>query len=103
MLVYDDVSPAEKIRVYDKGVEVQPHYETFGEFQLLYRSGDVFIPRLDTVEPLKAETGHFLDLIGGRIKPLSSGEDGLKVVQVLEGACRSMKEDGRRIALDLGV
>jgi predicted dehydrogenase len=100
MLVYDDVSPAEKIRVYDKGVDVQPHYENFGEFQLLYRSGDVFIPRLDTVEPLKAETAHFLDLIRGTTTPLSSGEHGLRVVQVLEGACRSMKENGRRVDLD---
>lgn len=100
MLVYDDVSPAEKIRVYDKGVDVQPHYENFGEFQLLYRSGDVFIPRLDTVEPLKAETAHFLDLIRGTATPLSSGDHGLRVVQVLEGACLSMKENGRRVDLD---
>lgn len=100
MLVYDDVSPAEKIRVYDKGVDVQPHYESFGEFQLLYRSGDVFIPRLDTVEPLKAETGHFLEVISGATSSLSSGTDGLKVVQVLEGACLSMKDDGRRIKLE---
>ncbi len=100
MLVYDDVSPAEKIRVYDKGVDVQPHYEGFGEFQLLYRSGDVFIPRLDTVEPLKAETGHFLDLINGETAALSSGGHGLNVVQVLEGACQSMKEEGRRITLE---
>jgi predicted dehydrogenase len=99
MLVYDDVSAAEKIRVYDKGVDVQPHYESFGEFQLLYRAGDVFIPRLDTVEPLKAETGHFLDLVAGGTSPLSSGIEGLKVVQALEGACLSMKEDGRRITL----
>ncbi len=99
MLVYDDVSPSEKIRVYDKGVDVQPHYETFGEFQLLYRSGDVFIPRLDTVEPLKAETAHFLDIIDGKAEPLSSGRHGLRVVQVLEGACRSIAEDGARIAL----
>jgi len=103
MLVYDDVSPSEKIRVYDKGVEVQPHYEGFGEFQLLYRSGDVFIPRLDTVEPLKAETGHFLDLIKGGSDAQSSGQHGLNVVQVLEGACLSIKEDGRRIALDFGT
>ena len=99
MLVYDDVSPAEKIRVYDKGVDVQPHYENFGEFQLLYRSGDVFIPRLDTVEPLKAETSHFLDIVRGKVEPLSSGEHGLRVVQVLEGACRSMAENGRRVEL----
>ena len=97
MLVYDDVSPSEKIRVYDKGVDVQPHYDSFGEFQLLYRSGDVFIPRLDTVEPLKAETEHFLDVIAGKAEPLSSGEHGLKVVQVLEGACRSI-EGGRQAA-----
>lgn len=100
MLVYDDVSPAEKIRVYDKGVDVQPHYENFGEFQLLYRSGDVFIPRLDTVEPLKAETAQFVDVIKGAEAPLSSGEHGLRVVQVLEGACRSITEGGRRIELD---
>lgn len=99
MLVYDDVSPAEKIRVYDKGVDVQPHYENFGEFQLLYRSGDVFIPRLDTVEPLKAETAQFAEQIKGTAAPLSSGEHGLRVVEVLEGACRSMSENGRRIEL----
>ncbi|MCB1182009.1 Gfo/Idh/MocA family oxidoreductase [bacterium] len=102
MLVYDDVSVSEKIRVYDKGVDVQPHYETFGEFQLMYRSGDVFIPKLDSVEPLKAETGHFLDLIRGRTTPKSSGVDGLKVVQVLEGACRSIQEKGRQIDLVYG-
>jgi predicted dehydrogenase len=99
MLVYDDVSPSEKIRVYDKGVDVQPHYENFGEFQLLYRSGDVFIPRLDTAEPLKAEASHFLEVIRGTAVPLSSGDHGLRVVQVLEGACKSMAENGRQIAL----
>lgn len=100
MLVYDDVSPSEKIRVYDKGVDVQPHYENFGEFQLLYRSGDVFIPRLDTVEPLKAETAHFVEMIKGTATSLSSGGHGLRVVQVLEGACRSIAEAGRRVVLD---
>lgn len=99
MLVYDDVSPSEKIRVYDKGVDVQPHYHDYGEFQLLYRSGDIFVPRIDTVEPLKIETDHFLKVIGGQEKNLSSGEEGLRVVQVLEGACRSIAEDGKPIAL----
>jgi len=101
MLVYDDVSQSEKIRVYDKGVDIQPHYESFGEFQLLYRSGDAFIPKLDTVEPLRAETSHFLEVICGKAEPLSSGREGLKVVQVLEAACQSIKEEGRRIELKL--
>lgn len=99
MLVYDDVSPAEKIRVYDKGVDVQPHYESFGEFQLLYRSGDVFIPRLDTVEPLRIEAQHFVDVIQGKTALMSTGVHGLRVVQVLEQACRSIKEDGRPLDL----
>lgn len=99
MLVYDDVSPAEKIRVYDKGVDVQPHYENFGEFQLLYRSGDVFIPRLDTVEPLRVEAQHFVDAIAGKAELMTTGVHGLRVVQVLEQACRSIKEDGRPLDL----
>ena len=100
MLVYDDVSPSEKIRVFDKGVDVQPHYDNFGEFQLLYRSGDIFVPRLDTLEPLKNETAHFVDLIKGNVAPLSSGYHGWKVVKVLEKACQSIKEDGRPFDLE---
>ncbi|MFO7610189.1 MAG: Gfo/Idh/MocA family oxidoreductase [Candidatus Krumholzibacteriia bacterium] len=99
MLVYDDVSPAEKIRVYDKGVDVQPHYDNFGEFQLLYRSGDVFIPRLDTVEPLRVEAQHFVDVIAGEAELMTTGVHGLRVVQVLEQACRSIREDGRPLDL----
>ena len=102
MLVYDDVHPSEKIRVYDKGVDVQPHYDNFGEFQLLYRSGDIFVPKLDTVEPLKAETQHFLDVIEGKAPSISTGEHGYKVVRVLEEACASMANDGipRELNLD---
>jgi predicted dehydrogenase len=101
MLVYDDVSPSEKIRVYDKGVDVQPHYEGFGEFQLLYRSGDIFLPHVETYEPLKAQASHFLDFIQDKVTCQSDGTHGLKVVEVLEAACQSLKEDGRRIALEL--
>jgi len=102
MLVYDDVSASEKIRVFDKGVDVQPHYEGFGEFQLLYRSGDVFLPHVDTIEPLKTETAHFLDVVDGKAEALSDGVHGLKVVEVLEAACESLKSDGKRIELTVG-
>ncbi|MCP4573186.1 MAG: Gfo/Idh/MocA family oxidoreductase [bacterium] len=99
MLVYDDVSPAEKIRLYDKGADVPPHYDTFGDFQVLYRSGDIFVPHLDMAEPLKTEMGHFLDVIAGRDELLTPGRDGLRVVQVLEQACRSIAEGGRPLDL----
>ncbi len=95
MLVYDDVSSLEKIRVYDKGVDVLPHYDNFGEFQLSYRFGDIFIPRIEQVEPLKIEVAHFGACLQGRERPISDGERGLQVVEVLEKACQSIKEDGR--------
>ena len=95
MLVYDDVSSLEKIRVYDKGVDVLPHYDNFGEFQLSYRFGDIFIPRIEQVEPLKIETAHFVGCIQGRDLPLSSGLHGLQVVEVLEKACLSIRQDGQ--------
>ncbi len=95
MLVYDDVSSLEKIRVYDKGVDVLPHYDSFGEFQLSYRYGDIIIPRIDQIEPLKIEAAHFVACLQGKEKPLSDGATGLRVVEVLEKACQSIKDDGR--------
>lgn len=97
MLVYDDVEPTEKIKIYDKGVEVQPHYESFGEFQLTLRSGDIFVPRVDTTEPLKIEGQHFVDVINGAAESISSGYHGLQVVDVLEKACQSIKDNGRPV------
>jgi len=101
MLVYDDVSSLEKIRVYDKGVDVLPHYDNFGEFQLSYRFGDIFVPRIEQVEPLKIETGHFVSCLQGKEEPLSSGAQGLQVVEVLEKACQSIKEDGKPYELEI--
>jgi predicted dehydrogenase len=100
MLVYDDVSSLEKIRVYDKGVDVLPHYDNFGEFQLSYRFGDIFIPRIDQIEPLKIEIAHFLDCVRRRQEPLSNGVQGLEVVEVLEKACQSIKQDGKPCLLE---
>jgi len=97
MLVYDDVSNLEKIRVYDKGVTVPPHYDNFGEFKLSYRYGDMLVPRVDEAEPLKVECRHFLDCIENRVRPLSSGEDGLAIVRSLEAASESLREGGRRV------
>jgi predicted dehydrogenase len=100
MLVYDDVSSLEKIRLYDKGVTVQPHYDTFGEFQLSYRYGDISIPRLDDAEPLKIECQHFTDCIEKGITPRSSGVDGLDVLLALDSADRSIRQNGAEIKIE---
>jgi predicted dehydrogenase len=100
MLVYDDISSLEKIRIYDKGVTVQPHYDTFGEFQLSYRFGDIFIPKLDDSEPLKVATQHFVDCIRKDLTPRSSGLDGLNVVRVIEASNESLRNSGNMITLN---
>ena len=99
MLVYDDISSLEKIRIYDKGVTVQPHYDTFGEFHLSYRFGDIFIPKLDDSEPLKVECQHFIDCINNGKAPRSSGRDGHNVVRVLEASIQSIREEGKMITV----
>jgi predicted dehydrogenase len=97
MLVYDDVATLEKIRVYDKGVTVQPHYDTFGEFQLAYRFGDIYVPRVDDAEPLKIECQSFLDAVRSGKVGRASGYDGLAVVEVLEAAQKSLRANGRLV------
>jgi len=100
MLVYDDISSLEKIRIYDKGVTVLPHYDTFGEFQLSYRFGDIFIPKLDDSEPLKVACQHFVDCTKTGVEPRSSGQHGLEVVRVIEAANNSLAHSGAVVAID---
>jgi len=101
MIVYNDNEPLEKIKIYDKRVEAPPHYDTFAEFHYSYHYGDAYIPYLKQVEPLKMETQHFLDSIRHGKTPETSGLDGLRVVQILEAASRSLKNNGAMVAIDL--
>jgi predicted dehydrogenase len=100
MLVYDDVEPAEKIKIYDKRVEFPPHYDTFAEFHYSYHYGDMYAPHLQHVEPLKVECGHFVDCIETGSQPETSGQDGLEVVQILEAASRSLQAGGGEIGIE---
>lgn len=103
MIVYNDNEPLEKIKIYDKRVEAPPHYDTFAEFHYSYHYGDAHIPYLQQVEPLKVETQHFLDCIRNEKKPETSGLDGLRVVQILEAASRSLKDNGAKVEIDLDL
>jgi len=99
MLVYDDLSSSEKIKIYDKRVEVPPYYDTFGEFRYSYHYGDMHVPYFVEVEPLKVECQHFLTCIQTGKKPRSSGLEGLKVVQVLEAASASLQNGGAKVGI----
>lgn len=100
MLVYDDNEPLEKIKIYDKRVEKPPHYDTFAEFTYSYHYGDMHAPYVKQVEPLKAECKCFLDSIRNGVACESSGEDGLRVVQILEAANKSLKNGGLPVRVD---
>lgn len=99
MVVYDDVENLEKIKIYDKGVEALPYTDTFGDFQCSYRYGNVVIPNIRFVEPLRVECEHFVECIIDGSRPQSCGRTGLKVVQVLEAAERSLYYGGLPVAI----
>lgn len=106
MLVYDDLEPNEKIKIYDKGVSVEnvgeagrKYYDTFAEFQYLYRSGDVYSPKLGDSEPLRNVCAHFLDCIKNSKTPLTDGISGLRVVQIVEAAQESLESNGKEVLI----
>ncbi len=98
MIIYDDSDPNEKIKVFDKGVDVKEP-QTFGEYQLTYRTGDILSPRLDTYEPLGVEVNHFLDCARDKTKPKSDGESGLRVVRSLVAVEESIRKNGTPVSL----
>jgi predicted dehydrogenase len=100
MLVYNDVEPMEKIKIYDKRVEIPPHYDTFVEFHYSYHYGDMYAPYIKQYEPLKVECQHFLDCIQTGQPSESSAIEGLKVIQILEAASESLKTGGHPIKLN---
>jgi predicted dehydrogenase len=99
MAVFDDMEPSEKVRIYDKGVDRPALDGQDPSAAMKLRFGDICIPCLPTVEPLMAECQHFVDCIREGRTPRSDGLDGLRVVQVLEAAERSLREGGRPVAI----
>lgn len=100
MLVYDDIQANEKIWIYDKGVEIPERYDTFGEFNYAYHYGDIVIPRIENKEPLYLELSHFIDCIENGSRPITDGNNGLRVVKILEAAQRSIKQGGIKVRVN---
>jgi predicted dehydrogenase len=104
MVVYDDLEPSEKIKVYDKGITLNPNSQAYGEkvHQMMvgYRSGDMWAPKLDMTEALKRELDQFVECIEQNSRPITDGHAGLRVVRILEAASRSLAQRGRIIELE---
>lgn len=101
MILYDDIEPTEKVRVYDKGVTASRVSDREAAYQTLvsYRTGDVWAPKLDSTEALKYVVADFLDALRLGRKPLSDGQAGLRVVRLLEAAQQSIKNGGMAVNL----
>jgi predicted dehydrogenase len=102
MLVWDDLSPDEKVKIYDRGVEVKSTNggkDGIHELLVSYRSGDVHIPKLEATEALRAEANYFVECVEKAQDPFNDGEAGLAVVRLLEAADESLKKGGAKVEL----
>lgn len=94
MAFWDDVDPVDTVRVFDKGIEEPPYYDSYGEFQFLLRSADVHLPAIRRSEPLVNQAGAFLDWITTGEQCGPDARDGTVVADVLDAAMRSMRSGG---------
>jgi predicted dehydrogenase len=99
MAIYDDVEASEKVKIYDRGLDVPPDAEATHRLLVNYRMGDMYAPHLETTEALRVELKHFRDCIRDGRAPLSDGSAGLRTVEYLEAATASMVERGRPVEL----
>lgn len=102
MVVYDDIEPSEKIKIYDCAALFTEGPDVEHQPRVSYRRGDVWAPHLDMTEGLQIEAAHFLDCIRTRTRPQTDGWSGFRVVKILEAAERSMHQNGAPVALDWG-
>jgi predicted dehydrogenase len=98
MLVWNDLEADEKIKIYDKGVQITSGEGVY-DLRVSYRSGDVWAPKCDQTEALTVELEHFIDCILNDRTPLNDGTAGLRVVRLLDAADRSLKDRGRIVSL----
>jgi len=98
MVVYDDMEASEKIKVYDRGVDVKEE-DAIHKKLVQYRTGDMYSPNIDPGEALSRMAAEFIECINTGKLPISDGQAGVNVVKILEAANISVKAGGRRVEL----
>jgi predicted dehydrogenase len=98
MLVWNDLEADEKVKVYDKGVEMTSR-EGLYELLVSYRSGDMWAPKIEQTEALKVELEYFLECIDNNQAPFNDGVAGLRVIKLLEAATESLKLKGETVSV----
>ena len=98
-VLFDDLNPLERLRIFEKGVSLDKPYDTFGEFQLLLRDGDIVSPKVEPEEPLRNVCLEFIQSIQTGRKPLTDGLNGLAVVRAMCGIQKSLEQEGAPVSL----
>lgn len=96
-ILFDDLNPLEKLRIFEKGVSIDKPYSSFGEFQLLLRDGDIVSPKVEAEEPLQNACLDFIDSIRTGKKPLADGRNGLQVVRTMCAVQKSIEREGEPV------
>lgn len=99
MVLYDDNQPSEKIKIYDKGVDLYETKEDLYRLKVQYRVGDMYAPKLEGHEALAFETEHFAECIVNGKRPVTDGKAGLEVVKILVAAKESLKQNGAPVEI----
>ncbi len=99
MIVYDELEPSEKVKIFDRGVELAADQVQSHKLQVDYRIGGMSAPHLDRAEPLRTAVAHFIDCVETDETPLTDGVAGLRIVEMLETATASVRQGGRRLEL----
>lgn len=99
MIVYDDLQPSEKVKVYDRGVNLTANENDRHKMLVSYRMGDMWAPELSVKEALLTEIEHFAACVRKEATPMTSGESGLRVVKALEAATISLHKQGHPVEL----
>jgi predicted dehydrogenase len=98
MLVWNDLEPDEKIKIYDKGIEIK-NGDGLYHLRVGYRSGDMHAPRIEQIEALKLECEYFVRCISNNETPINDGHAGLRVVKMLDACNESIRQKGREVML----
>jgi predicted dehydrogenase len=99
MIVYDDLEPSEKIKIYDKGITMAEDANEVYRMLVGYRTGDMLAPQIEGSEALLTEANHFVDCIVNKRQPITDGELGLRIVELAAAATASMKQQGVPVTL----
>ena len=100
MVVFDDLEASEKVKVYDRGISLNPSAESVYQMLVGYRTGDMWAPQLAVAEALSVEAAHFVECVANQATPTTDGQAGLRVVRLLEAASESMARQGQLVSVE---